>query len=517
MSTTLTISPLTRIEGHLGIHAETEPIHPDTAPAEGGSGAKFRVKAARCEGEMFRGLEAILAGRDPLDAQQIVQRVCGVCPIAHGIASVRAQEQAYKIQHNKNARLLQNLIFAANYLHSHVLHFYHLAALDFVDITALLSYAGRDRTLRGLKAWASEALERKDLFPAAPFLPRYEGDYVKDADRNTTLLAHYAEALDVRRACDEMGAVFGARLPHSTALVPGGCTQTPTLERLLAYRTRLDRVTAFIEEVFLPDLVEVATEFPQYFEIGGGYGNFLSYGVFELDGAGRKFFGPGTLINGKWEALDPQLITEEAACSWYAAAEALRPTEGQTKPQPGKAGAYSWIKAPRYRGEPLEVGPLARVMVNYHAPQSWVKPEVDALCQKLKLDVGKLVSVLGRHVARGLEAQWIARQAQRWLDDVDVDGCASVEFELPKEASGMGLTEAPRGALGHWLSIKDYRIAHYQAIVPTTWNCSPRDGQGKPGPVEKALEGLAVNNPEQPIEVGRVVRSFDPCIACAVH
>jgi Ni,Fe-hydrogenase I large subunit len=507
MSSTVMISPLTRIEGHLGVHAETEEV-------DGGQ----RVAAARCEGEMFRGLEQLLCGRDPLDAQQITQRICGVCPVCHGIASVRAQEQAYKLKPTRNGRLLQNLIQAANYLHSHVLHFYHLAALDFVDVTAVLKYSGSDRTLCSLKNWVQQALDRKEVFPAAPFLPRFEGAYAQDLDRNVRWLAHYTEALELRRLCHEMGAVFGARLPHTTALIPGGCTQVPSLERVLEYRSRLQRVRDFIEEVYLPDLLAVAQEFPQYFEIGRGYGNFLSYGVFEDNDAGDRFIRPGVVIGGKWEALDVQQITEEVAHAWYAQDGAKRPAEGETRPQPDKSGAYSWIKAPRYRGEPLEVGPLARVMVNYYAGNGgWVKKEVDAFCEPLNLGLEQLVSVLGRHVARGLESRWVARQAFKWLDEIEVDGPAATDFDLPKEAAGVGLTEAPRGALGHWLAIKDYRISHYQCIVPTTWNCSPRDAAGKPGPVEKALEGTAIADPTQPIEIGRIVRSFDPCIACAVH
>jgi len=508
MSRTVEISPLTRIEGHLAVHLETEP--------DESSG--FRVKAARCEGEMYRGFEQILRHRDPLDAQQITQRICGVCPIPHAIASVRAQEMAYGIRQNHNGRLLQNLILAANYLHSHILHFYHLAALDFVDVTAVLNYQGSDRTLKALKNWAAEAVARSDPFAAAPLLPRYDGDYVKDADRNQRLVAHYAEALEIRRICDEMAAIFGARVPHSTAIVPGGVTQVPTAERVLSYAGRLKRVLDFIEAVYLPDLLEVATEFPQYFEIGRGCGNFLSFGVFEQDAGDSKFIGAGAVINRKWEAVDQAAIAEDVAASRYAPGPAQHPSRGQTQPQPARPGAYSWLKAPRYRGQPMEVGPLARVMVNYLNPSAtWLRREVDAFLAPLNLPVEKLISVLGRHVARGLEALWIARQAGKWLDQIELDAPATCDFELPKSASGFGLTEAPRGALGHWLTIENYRIEHYQCVVPTTWNCSPRDSQGKPGPVEAALEGLVLRDPSQPIEAGRVVRSFDPCLACAVH
>lgn len=509
MTKAVSISPLTRIEGHLAIHTETDPL---------GDGQGQRITAAHCEGEMFRGLEQILRGRDPLDAQQITQRICGVCPISHGLASVRAQEAAYGIRISGNGRLLQNLILAANYLHSHILHFYQLAGLDFVDVTAVLKYAGKDRTLKALRSWVEAALARKEVFPAAPLLPRFDGDYVKSEDRNVSLVAHYARALELRRVCDEMGAVFGARLPHSTAIVPGGCTQPPTIEGILAYRARLKRVQGFIEDALLPDLLEVAAEFPQYFEIGGGYGDFLCYGVFEMDDAGNRFLRPGVLIEGRYAPLDPSQITEEGKYARYADGAARHPAEGVTEPQPGKAGAYSWIKAPRYGGRPLEVGALARVLVNYHADEKgWVRKEVDAFLAQASIPVDKLVSILGRHVARVLESLWITRQAFLWLDELQIDAPGAVDFELPRSAKGMGLIEAPRGALGHWLTIEDYRIRNYQCVVPTTWNCSPRDARGQPGPVEKALEGMLVRDPAQPIEIGRLVRSFDPCIACAVH
>ncbi|MBN1422487.1 MAG: nickel-dependent hydrogenase large subunit [Planctomycetes bacterium] len=516
MARTVTLSPLTRIEGHLAVHTDVEPAGGD--PPGGG----FRVTGARCSGEMFRGFETILAGRDPLDAQQITQRICGVCPISHGVASCRAQEMAYGIRPTPNGRLLQNLILAANYLQSHVLHFYTLSALDFVDVTAILAYRGGDRTMRSVKAWVEAGLARqkegKDLFPAAPFLPRYEGDYIADAEVNCGLLAHYVEALDIRRVAHEMAAVFGARLPHSTALVPGGCTQVPTLERILSYRSRLKRIQAFIEDAYVPDVVTAAKAFPGYWEIGTGPGNLLTYGVFELDDAGRRFFEPGAVIDGRWEAFDAAGITEQVKYSKFSSPSGRHPADGLTAAQPGKAEAYSWIKAPRYKGRPMEVGPLARVLANYLSPGgNGIKGEVDAVLGALGIRAEKMDSVLGRHLARALESKWIARQAFRWLEEIEPEAPPARDFEIPPSASGHGLVDAPRGALGHWLKIENYRIKHYQCVVPTTWNCSPRDDAGTPGPVEKALEGTPVANPDQPIEVGRVVRSFDPCLACAVH
>ncbi len=513
MKNTISISPLTRIEGHLAVHAKTAPT------ANGKNKKEAKVSEAFCEGELFRGFEAILTGRDPLDAQQITQRICGVCPIPHGIASIQAQEMAYGITPTHNGRLLQNLIQAANYLDSHILHFYQLSALDFVDVKALLAYQGKDRVLLGLKRWVETAIARKDVFPAAPFLPRCEGDYIKNVGVNVSLVAHYLQALEARRLAAEMTAVFGARAPHATALVPGGATQAPTMERIISYRARLQKVKEFIESVYVPDLLEVAKLFPQYFEIGRGRGNFLAFGVFRQDTAGNKFIRPGAIIDGRWEPLDAEQIAEDVGYSRFQQSSSGRhPKNGRTIVDSQKANAYSWIKAPRYRGQPMEVGPLARTMVNYLDPSgTWIKQEVDALLARVKLPAEKLNSVLGRHVARGLEALWVARQADRWLDELEIGGPQTCDFSIPKTASGYGLTEAPRGALGHWLSIDNYLIKNYQCVVPTTWNCSPRDDKGQPGPIEQALVGTLVEEPQQPIEVGRIVRSFDPCIACAVH
>lgn len=513
MTKKITLSPVTRIEGHLSIHTQGEP--------EGDAGG-HRITEARCEGEMYRGFETILRGRDPLDAQQFVQRICGVCPISHGISSCQAQEMAYGIKPNHNGRLLRNLIFAANYLQSHILHFYHLSALDFVDVTAVLQYKGSDRTLLALKAWVSDAVARnkkgKELYPAAPFLPRYEGDYVADVDTNCALLAHYVEALTMRRVAHEMAAVFGAKLPHSTSIFPGGCSQAPTMERILTYRSRLKQLQSFVEDIFFPDVVTAAQAFPSYWDIGRGYGDFLCFGAYPLNDAGATFFPAGAVIDQKWNPVDIGLISEEVGYSRFSSATGLHPSKGETVADPRKAKAYTWMKAPRYQGRPMEVGPLARIMtllsVSGTSPQ---KEETTRLLNSLQLAPEKMNSVLGRHLSRALEAKWLAAQAFRWLDELEVDGAPSSEFTLPKTGEGYGLTEAPRGALGHWISIADHRIQNYQCVVPTTWNCSPRDDAGKPGPVEKALEGLFVANPEQPLEVGRVVRSFDPCLACAVH
>jgi ferredoxin hydrogenase large subunit/hydrogenase large subunit len=444
---------------------------------------------------MFRGFEAILEGRDPLDAQQVLQRICGVCPISHALASSRAQEMAYGIRPSPNGRLLQNLVLAADTLQSHLLHFYQLAVLDFADVTAI-----------------------EKRLCAAPLLPRMEGRYLNDPEVNAALLTHYAESLQMRRVAHEMGAIFAGRLPHSVSLVPGGCTQSPTGEQVDGYRQRLRRLQAFIERAWLPDVAALARAFPEYWQIGVGYGHSLSFGSFEVNDEGERLLAAGTLIGGKWESLDQQAISEDARFSRFSSPGKLHPTRGETVADPHKAGAYSWIKAPRYRGLPMEVGPAARMLVNYHSPRPWAgKAEVDKVLRLLNVGPERLVSVLGRMACRALEAALIAKEAERWLARIDLNGPPAQEFKRVKSGVGFALVEAPRGALGHWLAIEGGKIKHYQCVVPTAWNCSPRDDAGQPGPVEKALEGLEVADPGQPIEAGRVVRSFDPCLACAVH
>jgi Ni,Fe-hydrogenase I large subunit len=290
------------------------------------------------------------------------------------------------------------------------------------------------------------------------------------------------------------------------------------MERIVSYRSRLKQVLDFVHRVYLPDLLTVAREFPQYWELGRGCGNFLAFGAFEMNANGDKFVRPGVVIDNQWEAMDERLIVEDVKYSRFHQASGLHPRVGVTEPSPGKPAAYTWLKAPRYRGVPLEVGPLARVLVNYHDPsQTWIRQEVDRFLAQTGVSVEKLTSVLGRHVARGLEAQWLGAQAHRWLNELDVDGAPAADFEIPSSGYGYGLTEAPRGALGHWLEIENYKVKRYQCVVPTTWNCSPRDDRGVPGPMEMALLNTEVADPAQPIELARIVRSFDPCLACAVH
>ena len=504
MTKTINIDPITRIEGHLAIRIEVE---------------SNSIVKAYSSGEMFRGFETILKGRDPLDAQQITQRICGVCPVSHGVASILAQDRAFGVIPPKNGRILRNLIMGANYLQSHILHFYHLAALDFVDIAAILNYKGKDPVLNNLKGWVKSEVSSKSIFPATPFLPRYDGKYLTDNELNFTAIKNYLEALEMRAVAHKAGAVFAGKLPHAASLISGGVTEKVTADKIAAYKSLMNKLRSFIDNGYLHDVAGVAKAFPDYFKIGKGCGNFLSYGVFHESNDGSELLFPsGIVAGGNLGDFDPLKITEEVGSSYYTAGSGLHPSMGETVPLPHKTGAYSWIKAPRYDGLVMEVGPLARVMVAYFKGENLkLKKLVDNLLASLGKKPGDLVSVMGRHAARAIEAKIVADRCAQWVEELVPGKPSFNDFEIPETGTGVGLTEAPRGALGHWLAIKNQKIERYQCVVPTTWNCSPRDDAQNPGPVEQALKGTLVEDDKNPIEAVRIVRSFDPCIACAVH
>lgn len=499
------IDPVTRIEGHLKIEAIVE---------------QGEVKDARSSGTLFRGFELILRGRDPRDASQLTQRICGVCPQTHATASVLALDSAFGIADRitDNARIMRNLLLGANYLQSHLLHFYHLAALDYVDVTKVAGYEGNNPALNSIKRF----IARGEL---GPFLPRYEGDYrlPDEVDREAT--AHYVAALDIRRKAHELLALFGGKMPHNCATVAGGVTQHPTVDKIASFLWRVNEIRDFIDNVYIPDVVAVAEAYSDYFQIGSGCGNLLAYGAFDLDSGGpdylnrRRLLQSGTLSTDlKPGKVDAGKIAEYVKHSWYSTSSTGRyPGGGETAPEPGKDGAYSWIKSPRYDGKVYEVGPLARTIVSYVGGNAAVEELIDPLLSGFKVGPEALFSVLGRHAARALECKYVADSMAVWVLQLKPGEPVYVEYELPEEGSGMGLVCGPRGALGHWVQIKEGAIANYQCVVPTTWNASPRDDQGQPGPIEQALIGTKVKDEANPFEIVRIVRSFDPCIACAVH
>ena len=503
--TKITIDPVTRIEGHLKIETVVE------------DGV---VKDARSTGNLFRGIELILRGRDPRDAQVIAQRICGVCPQSHGLAAALCLDSAFGVADKipDNARLMRNLIQGAHVAQDAVLHFYHLAALDYVNVADVAKYDGRDAELNSVK----DFITRGEL---GPFVPRYEGDYRLPPEVNQMAAAHYLQALEVRREGHETVAIFGGKIPHGVGIVPGGVTDTPTVDKIVAFMWKVRKLQAFINNVYIPDVLAVANAYRDYFEIGAGCRNLLSYGAYDLDGknpdlASRaRLFKQGTVsVDMKVGALDVAKISEGVKHSWYDDASTGRnPAQGDTRPAYGKDGAYSWVKAPRYDGKVYEVGPLARVAVTYASGDPTVIRLVNAALSELNVPPAALFSVMGRHLARAVSAKVIADNLEKWLLALKPGEPTYVEYTLPDQAMGMGLTDASRGALGHWIEIKDKKIANYQAVVPTTWNASPRDDNGNPGPIEQALIGTRIKDKDNPFELVRIVRSFDPCLACAIH
>nr|MBF0222674.1 nickel-dependent hydrogenase large subunit [Desulfobulbaceae bacterium] len=499
------IGPVTRLEGHLNVHTTVE---------------NNVITDAKCAGEMFRGFEIFLKGRNPLDSQQITQRICGVCPYAHAIASSYAQENAYNLIVPANGRIMHNCIQGANHLYDYLLQFYQLSALDFVDVTAILKYKGADPDLLTVKNWVSAELASKKPFPAAPFLPRLSGQYIEDAEINIGALKHYLEAMEIQKKANRASAIFGGKFPHATAIFPGGCTQDSTIDKIASYQSLILEVKNFIHQKYIPDLLAVAQAFPDYWNIGKSKGGFMSYGLLPLGPElnSRRLFAPGILLNGEVKDVDFEAITEDVKYSKYSSASGLRVKEGHLEPDPDKSQAYSWVKAPRYSGSMVEVGPAARVLVDYHRGNNkQLESLVDSFAATAGITASQLNSVLGRHLCRAISAVVIADFLIEETERFEHGAPSMADYELPDSGEGFGATEASRGALLHYIKVEDKKIAKYECVVPTTWNCSPRDDNGNPGALESALIGTKVETPGEQIEANRIIHSFDPCLACAVH
>jgi hydrogenase large subunit len=575
MNQTVVVDPITRIEGHLRIEAETD--------AEG------RIVQASSAGTMVRGIELILRGRDPRDAWAFAQRICGVCTLVHGIASVRAVEDALKYEVPANAQLIRNLMIAAQYVHDHVMHFYHLHALDWVDVvsalkadpkaTSQLAQTASPSYPRSSPGYFADVQKKIKNFvdggQLGIFANGYWGHpaYKLPPEANLMALAHYLDALAWQREVAKLHTIFGGKNPHPNFLVGGvpcaisihsehegqgkgphnrggeGATSL-NMVGLQNVKNIIDQMRTFVDQVYVPDTLAIAGFYKDWSKQGEGVGNFLTYGDFPEKGMSdpSSYLIPsGVILNRDLSTIypvdlnDENQIQEYVSHSWYnysvGKEKGLHPYKGETElnytgPKPPYANLdtskeYSWMKSPRWKGKAMEVGPLARVLMLYAKGHEQTKELVGMTLKKLDLPVTALYSTLGRTAARTLETKIIADAMQTWYDQLvanikagDVRTFNEKKWDpstWPAVSKGVGYMEAPRGALAHWVVIKDGKIDNYQAVVPSTWNSGPRDSQGKDGPYEAALKGHKLQDPKQPIEILRTIHSFDPCIACAVH
>jgi len=554
------VDPITRIEGHLRIEAQM-------------NGDK--IESAYSSGTMVRGIEIILQGRDPRDAWAFAQRICGVCTLVHGMASIRSVENALDYKVPANAELIRNLMNGAQYIHDHVMHFYHLHALDWVDVVSALSADPKatSELAQSLSSYpksspgyfADMKKKLKDFVEAGQlgiFAKAYWGHpaYKLPPEANLMAVAHYLEALSWQRDVAKLHTIFGGKNPHPNFIVGGvacpidlNSDSAINSKRLSQVQDIINQMRIFVDQVYVPDLLAIAGFYKDWGSRGEGLGNFLTYGDFPTAGKGMSdpssYLVPGgAILNRDLTTIhevdmnDPSQIQEFVSHSWYdyngGKDQGLHPYDGETQlnytgPKPPYQHldvdqSYSWLKSPRWKGHAMEVGPLARVLMLYATGNEQAKELVNLTLNTLDVPVTALFSTLGRTAARGLETKIFADNMQGWYDDLitnikagDTRTFNEVLWEpssWPKQARGVGYMEAPRGALAHWIVIEDEKINNYQAVVPSTWNAGPRDPNGQAGAYEAALEdNHTLHDPEQPVEILRTIHSFDPCIACAVH
>ncbi|MCE5243665.1 MAG: nickel-dependent hydrogenase large subunit [Syntrophobacteraceae bacterium] len=531
MAQRVVIDPITRIEGHLRIEVEV---------------ANGKVANAWSSSTLFRGLELMLQGRDPRDAYLFTQRACGVCTYVHGLASVRAVDEAVGVKIPENARLLRNLMLGAQFLHDHMVHFYHLHALDWVDIVSALSADPKKAAdlanqvspapnsgLNDFKEVKARLKKFVDSGQLGIFANGYWGHpaYKLPPEVNLIAVSHYLQALRQQARTARMHAIFGGKNPHIQSLVVGGVTCATDLnaDRIAEFKYLWQETMDFINNVYIPDVLTVAKFYKDWGKIGGTT-NFLVYGEFpQSEKEPDSFLFPrGAIFKRNFKQVQPvdiAAIEEHVKHSWYEGDKAANPFEGETKPKYDKmdtANRYSWMKAPRYKGEAMEVGPLARVLVAYGKGHAATKKAVDGTLKQLQIPPEALFSTLGRTAARALETRIIGESMEGWITQLVENlkkGDVKIyqDYEMPAEGQGAGLNDVPRGALGHFIQIKDQKIGNFQLVVPSTWNLGPRCAQNKPGPLEEALVGTPVADPKRPVEILRTVHSFDPCIACGVH
>lgn len=518
---TITIDPLTRIEGHLKVDVTVE------------NGV---VTNAQVSGTMARGIEQLLNGRDPRDASFVTERICGVCFGSHGWASSLAVEKAQGTTTLPTAaRLVRNLLVGACWLHDHPLHFYLLSALDYLDLSVLANYTGSDTNILKLKGLVAAEIGNPPIEGeyAGPFLPTYGADSycVGTLDSVVLYVQHYLDALKMQVKAKKLSAIFGGKQPHQSSIITGGVTKLPSLTDIALFRTMLNEQISFINNTYVNDVINLGTG-PLYTlatsNVGVGYQNYLSYGGFpEADGS--FLYPEGAIVNGTLTAssrtaIEPN-ITEDVTKAWYLSSTGGHPSQTTQQFDLNKTGAYTFVKAPRFSNQPMEVGPLARMLVALQRPTHPIYNHASVQAFQNFITQGAQKGAVARHLARALETQVLCDAMVRWLNDLESLVQSNPNTPIhdvahwipPVSGQGYGMIEAPRGALGHWVTIASSKINRYACVVPSTWNSSPLDNSGVHGPYEQALIGCPVPDINNPINVGRVIRSFDPCLACAVH
>ncbi|MES9922762.1 MAG: nickel-dependent hydrogenase large subunit [Candidatus Thiodiazotropha endolucinida] len=552
MTTRITVDPITRIEGHLRIDVEVD---------------DGKVSKAWSSGQMWRGIEKILVGRDPREAWTYTQRFCGVCTTVHAITSVRAVENALDLEVPVNAQLVRNIIQTAHAIQDHIVHFYHLSAVDWVDVvsaldadpvaTAKLAESLSDWPLNGPHEMKA-VQERLKTFVGSgqlgPFASGYWGHPAMKLPPEVNLLAvaHYLQALDVQNNANKVVAILGGKSPHIQNVAVGGVSNSighdaPSvlnIERLMLIKGFIDKLDHFVKSTYLVDVPAVGAFYLDWAGIGGGVNNYLTVPDCPQDAKGTVFDLPGGYIeNGDINSLKPITtfgdayfrdgVAESSKHAWYQGGDALHPWVGETEPEYTDfqdEGKYSWVKAPTFYGKRAEVGPLADVLVGVasgHAGYNkYLNQALDILktvSQNPDIPLSAVNSTIGRHAARAVRcAVMMDTLKSQWQKLVDNIGTGDLDtFNAPVfpkgEIKGVGFHQAPRGTLSHWVVIEDGKIKNYQAVVPSTWNAGPRDADGEIGPYESSLMDNPVADPEKPLEVLRTVHSFDPCIACAIH
>lgn len=552
MTTRITVDPVTRIEGHLRIDVEVD---------------DGKVTKAWSSGQMWRGIEKILVGRDPREAWLFTQRFCGVCTTVHAITSVRAVENALGLEVPVNAQLVRNIIQTAHAVQDHIVHFYHLSALDWVDVVSALKAdpAATAKLAESLSDWPlngphemKAVQERLKAFVESgqlgPFASGYWGhpEMKLQPEVNLLAVAHYLQALDVINYANKIVAILGGKTPHIQNLAVGGIANpinmdsqsVLNMERLMMIKGWIDKLDHFVKSVYMTDVPAVGAFYLDWAGYGAGVTNYLSVPDCPQDSKGTVFDLPGGYIEGGdlstfkpitsyGDAYFRDGVAESSKHAWYEGDKSLHPWDGETEPQYTDfqdEGQYSWVKAPTFYAKRAQVGPLANVLCMVAAGHEPAKKYLDSVMNTLKavskkpdIPLAALHSTIGRHAARavrcGVMLDTLKVQWQKLIDNIGSGDTTSFNAPtFPKgEIRGFGFHEAPRGALSHWVVIKDGKIKNYQAVVPSTWNAGPRDQDGEAGPYEAALLGNPVADPENPLEVLRTVHSFDPCIACAIH